>query len=377
MVNPTGRSGAKRILGATIVASLGLTMAACAGAGDGGGAVVESPTADAAPFYEGKTIELIVPSAAGTGNDTTARWLAPLLAEYIPGKPKVQVINVEGAGAVTGANQFAEAEPDGLSFFVSGEANTTAYLLGGEGVAYDYADWAPLLGMPLGSVVFMRPGAGGVEDREDILDADATLILGGEQNAGTTSRALTLDLLGVDYQLVTGYSGNRGEIALQQGEIDISGASTGSYLTNTAPLAEEGKVLPLYSMGYRDDSGELVSDPAAPDLPNLPEYYEMLHDKQPSGDEWDAFNLLFDSTRSLTQVLWTHGDAPEAAIAAANEGIEAMKEDPAYIEGIENVLGGYEPVSGDPLYELVDVVLNPDPATLEWLKEYVTTLYGG
>ena len=357
-----------------ITAIAALALAACSSGGTPSGPTAE-PT-ETKPFYEGKTIELIVPSAAGTGNDTTARWLAEMLSEYVPGQPRIQVINIEGAGGSTAANEFAGADPDGLTWFISGEANTLAYLLETDGVAYDYANWSAMVGYPSGSIVYMRPGAGGVDDAERVLEASQTLILGGEENAGTTSRALSLDLLGVDYQLVTGYGGNRAEIALQQGEIDISGANTANYLDITLPLVEEGKVLPLFTQGYRDESGELVEDPSAPNVQILPELYESIHGEAPSGDEWDALELIFDSTRSLTRVLWTHGDAPEAAITAVEEGVKAMEQDPGYEEGVSTILGGYGGVTGDQLEELMTTMLEPDPATLDWLRAYTEQLYG-
>ncbi|WP_330186107.1 hypothetical protein KZZ52_36730 [Dactylosporangium sp. AC04546] len=358
----------RRVLGAALAGALAVATAACADkdADAGAGGV----------YYKGKTIELIVPSAAGTGNDTSARLLAPLLSKYIPGNPHVQVINMEGAGSLTAGNEFAKRKADGLSLFLSGEANTSAYLLGTDGVKYDYKKFEPVLGIPLGSVVVMRPGAGSVNNRDQLLNANKTLILGGEQNSGTTTRALLLDLLGVKYKLVTGYGGNRGEIALQQGEIDISGASTSGYLQNSAPLVAQGKLLALFSLGYKDDSGKFVKDPAVPDIPTVADVYSTLHAGQaPSGEKWDAFNLVFEATRSLTQVLWTSGGVPAGAKEALNEGVEAMKKDPDFAAGVDKVLGGYDPISGDALHKRVDVMTNPNAGTLQWLKDYSAKLY--
>ena len=355
-----------------LLALAALTITACA---NGDREPLEAPPAESAPFYAGKTIELVVPSAAGTGNDTTARWLAPLISQYVSGHPRVQVINVEGAGGITAANDFAQRNRDGLTWYLSGEANTASYLLGGDGVAYDYADWAPVIGFPSGTVVYSRPGAAGVQGREQLLATSSSLILGGEQNAGTTGRALTLDLLGVDYKLVTGYGGNRAEIALQQGEIDVSGASTIEYLELTAPLVAQGDVVALYSQGYRDGDESFERDPAVPDLPHLAELYEDLHGSPPVGETWDAFQLLFDSTRSLTKVVWLQADAPSEALDAAHEGIEAIVEDPAFGEEVSGFLGGYVPLTGDTLAQKVAAISDPDPATLAWLKEYADRLY--
>ena len=44
-------------------------------------------------------IKWVVPFSAGGGADVLARFYAPLLSEYLPGKPIVEVINMPGAGS--------------------------------------------------------------------------------------------------------------------------------------------------------------------------------------------------------------------------------------------------------------------------------------
>ncbi|MCB1638441.1 MAG: tricarboxylate transporter, partial [Thiothrix sp.] len=56
--------------------------------------------------FSGKTVEWTVPFGVGGGTDVWARFFAPQLAETLPGKPTVVVLNVPGGGSITGANQF-------------------------------------------------------------------------------------------------------------------------------------------------------------------------------------------------------------------------------------------------------------------------------
>ena len=55
--------------------------------------------AQAADFYRGKTLTLIVGFAPGGGVDTQARTIARHLVRFIPGQPAVIVQNMEGAPA--------------------------------------------------------------------------------------------------------------------------------------------------------------------------------------------------------------------------------------------------------------------------------------
>jgi tripartite-type tricarboxylate transporter receptor subunit TctC len=67
-------------------------------------------------FYEGKVITYLVGSTAGGGSDLTARLVGRHLERYIPGKPRIDIINKPGAGGLIAANELYNLrKPDGLS----------------------------------------------------------------------------------------------------------------------------------------------------------------------------------------------------------------------------------------------------------------------
>lgn len=73
-----------------------------------------SSSGEAAAFpVDGETIELVVPSAAGAGNDILARIIAPSLQEKLGAN--VEVLNKEGGGQIIGLTYIAEADPDGMT----------------------------------------------------------------------------------------------------------------------------------------------------------------------------------------------------------------------------------------------------------------------
>jgi len=51
-----------------------------------------------APFYAGKTLNLVIGYAPGGGYDLYARTLARHIARHIPGNPTIVVQNMPGAG---------------------------------------------------------------------------------------------------------------------------------------------------------------------------------------------------------------------------------------------------------------------------------------
>lgn len=71
-----------------------------------------------AQVYPAKPIRLIVPFAAGGGNDNVARLVGKRLADSL-GQPVV-VDNRPGAGGAVGAELAAKAPPDGYTLFLGG-----------------------------------------------------------------------------------------------------------------------------------------------------------------------------------------------------------------------------------------------------------------
>src|SRR5262252_9705515 len=71
-----------------------------------------------AQSYPSKPIRLIVPFAAGGGNDNIARLVGKRLNESL-GQPLV-IDNRPGAGGVLGAELAAKSAPDGYTLFLGG-----------------------------------------------------------------------------------------------------------------------------------------------------------------------------------------------------------------------------------------------------------------
>src|SRR3954467_5708077 len=70
----------------------------------------------AADFYRGKTVRMIVGSAAGGGYDGYARLVARHFSKHIPGYPTVVVQNIPGAGGTKAGSYVAlQAPKDGTA----------------------------------------------------------------------------------------------------------------------------------------------------------------------------------------------------------------------------------------------------------------------
>jgi tripartite-type tricarboxylate transporter receptor subunit TctC len=93
-----------------------------------------------APYYQGKSIRIVVGYPAGSAHDLWARLIAPQLTKHIPGNPTTVVQVMPGAGSMTATNYiYGVAKPDGLTLGVNNAALYFEQLLKKKEVQFDWS----------------------------------------------------------------------------------------------------------------------------------------------------------------------------------------------------------------------------------------------
>ncbi len=91
------------------------------------------------PFYEGKTIQIVVASGPGASTDIGARLVGRFLGKHVPGFPGVIVQNMPGAGGLVAANHIYNlAKPDGLTLVAVTRSNYLDQMVGKPEVRFDF-----------------------------------------------------------------------------------------------------------------------------------------------------------------------------------------------------------------------------------------------
>ena len=99
-----------------------------------------APAQAQAPFYQGKTITIIVGYQAGDGYDIWARLLVAHMGKHIPGNPGMIAQNMPGAGSMIAANHiYNVAKPDGLTMASIGPSLYLDQVVGKKEVQFDWA----------------------------------------------------------------------------------------------------------------------------------------------------------------------------------------------------------------------------------------------
>jgi tripartite-type tricarboxylate transporter receptor subunit TctC len=184
---------------------------------------------EARPFYEGKTIQLLVSSGPGATTDISARLVGRYLGKHIPGNPGVIVQNMSGGGGLVGANYlYNVAKPDGLTILAISRANYLDQMVGRPEVKADFRkfNWigsfnkAPMMAAcrtdtPYKSIAAIR--AAKIPPRF------------GQSGTGSISYvfgSLIEKILDLKIKNVTGFqSGRETDLGMERGEVDCRATS--------------------------------------------------------------------------------------------------------------------------------------------------------
>ncbi len=186
------------------------------------------------PFYQGKTIRVIVGYQPGDNHDQWARTYARFMGKYIPGNPNFVVQNMPGAGSMIAANHvYNMTKPDGLTLGSFGGALIMAQLTGRKEVQFDWPKYA-WIGTPYraGHLLFMRSDAPSknldqLRQTNDPPRCSAT----GVGSTGYDIPALLEDALGMKFKVISGYPGGADQdLAMERNEVQCRAITIDGFL---------------------------------------------------------------------------------------------------------------------------------------------------
>jgi tripartite-type tricarboxylate transporter receptor subunit TctC len=175
------------------------------------------------PYFQGKTIRVVVGYPAGSAHDLWARLIAPQLTKHIPGNPATVVQNMPGAGAMTATNYiYSVAKPDGLTLGVNNAALYFEQLLKKKEAQYDWAKFTWVGSTtPTNPLLYMWANTP-YKTIQDVRTATVPPKCGatGTGNTGYYLPRLLEETIGAKFQIVTGYEGGASiELAVERGEV--------------------------------------------------------------------------------------------------------------------------------------------------------------
>ena len=333
---------------------------------------------EASPYYEGKNITVLVGHNAGGGTDTTARILTKHFGKYIAGNPSVIVKNVPGAGGVKAMNLIAEkTRPDGYTIIFQ-NWTPISQLIEEPGVRFTYKDLTMISGCqgpPIMLFARVDTVSGGIKHPTDIVKADRLVYAGLRPSIPLDLFGrLSLELLDLDYRYVTGYRGAaKVRAAIKQGEANITTHALIGYRSGVEPtMVKDGTVTPLWYFQNRDEQGNYFKSKDINDMPTFAEIHEQIKGKTPSGDLWNAFNMVRGLYSAASWFFWGPPEMNEEATAALREGFQKLMQDPELKDEMQKIIGFvFKPVSTISLQKMVNDLDKADRDTIAYLKRFI------
>ncbi|MGH3452772.1 MAG: Bug family tripartite tricarboxylate transporter substrate binding protein [Nocardioidaceae bacterium] len=334
-------------------------------------------TQDKASEKMPEDVEVVIPYSTGGGTDLWTRFMAPHLEDRLKGT-SFSLRNAAGGEGIPAVNEFARDAKDDPSTILAATATTVFQdFFDRPEVEFDFRELKPLVLNGSGAVVYTTKDSG-ITSVEDLVERSDDLAFGGSSANGLDLTLLLLfELYGLKgVETVFGFE-SRGDIqlAVQRGELNIDFQTTAAYQAQVAPLAEDGSVVPLMSMGAVDDKGELVRDPNFPDLPHPGEVYEQLRGEKPSGPGWEAFRTFQAAGFAYTKGLWAGPDVPDSITQQYYDAATELQEDEAFQKEAEEVLGGYPIYAGDEAEDAIKEIFSIDEDAKAYVVDLLTEKY--
>lgn len=294
-----------------------------------------NPAFSQTPFYQGKTITLIIGSGAGGMGDLRARALASVLAQHIPGKPSVIFEYMPGGGGRKSANHFYNSvTPDGLTLLRVSSSIVPYAVLGEKGVQYDI-DKFNYLGTTehqLYYLFFTRKSAG-LSDLDKLRAAPGLRI--GSAPVGHTSYlqsriiAHLLDLK--EPRFIPGYEGQDLDVAIGRGEVDARVTTTGNIIQ--AGLLKPGAA--DFHAAIEIPRGNKDGRFAQLNLPDIGQFAKTDKEKQ--------ILTMMRGFRSVGTILMLPPGTPNEIVTIMKTAVKKTHADPAFHSEYKKLTGGDEP----------------------------------
>jgi tripartite-type tricarboxylate transporter receptor subunit TctC len=299
-------------------------------------------------FFEGKTITFLVGSSAGGGTDVTARVIARHLERYIPGKPRIDVVNKPGAGGLIAANELYNLKkPDGLSLSTMNTGALFATAAGNEAIKFDLQKFL-WVGQAFddAQVVYLKtftPYTSFEAIRKANKEGKQPKM--GAQALDHTSNVVVKiveQIFGLDFQVIPGYPGTPQILLdIERGALDGRAQGIGSLMTTRREWIKNGYIKLFATSKKKRDSR----------IPDVASMEEMA----PAGSK-ALLNALY-AGQNLARSVVLPPNVPADRLKTLRDAFAAMIKDEPFLKESEKLGLEVELIRGEEMNRDIESTL--------------------
>ncbi len=318
------------------------------------------------PFYQGKTIQIIVGAKAGDVYDLYPRLVAEFMPKHIPGTPNIIIQNVAGAAGLIGTNQvYNVAKPDGLTLGAIYPALYFEQLAKRPEAKFDWSkfNWIGST-VSSNSHMYMRADTP-YKTIEDVRTAATPPKCGA---TGVTSSAyympkLLEDAIGTKFEVVSGYvAGSDIDLAVERGEVMCRAFTINAFFAREPFITWRKKnfVRVLYQTGSRRD----------PRLKDVPLFNELMDKYKTSENVRRLTKVVLAADEFGRPIVFPPG-VPADRVKIIRDAFNKTVSDPAFLAEAEKRRLDIDPATGEELDSLAKEVMTATPDIIEKVKKMI------
>jgi tripartite-type tricarboxylate transporter receptor subunit TctC len=227
-----------------------------------GGYTAADAADEAADYFKGRTLNIVVGFGAAGGYAVYCRQLTAYWSKYIPGNANVVCQFMPGGGGLKAANYMYNVAPkDGSTLSMISDYAAVAQLMQPKKIKYDVRRFKWVGVMVPSNPLLAATGKAKVQKFEDLYRNELALGVTGRLSQGGVNASLMNELLGTRIKIIAGYS-STGKVALamESGEVEATMSSWISLKARLKQKFDKGEFVPIVQVGFRK----------AKDLPHVP-----------------------------------------------------------------------------------------------------------
>lgn len=332
----------------------GLMVLTCLGA-----IAIASAPADAADFYKGKKVRVIIGFSPGGGYDTYARLIARHMARYIPGHPTMVPQNMPGAGGGLATRYMGvKAARDGTVLATISQNSALAQALDPKIVKYDVSKLQWIGNVNEGNNVVIIWHTAKIKTWKDL--TKKVVIVGATGLRGTSVQypRVMNNILGTKFKIIAGFAGgSRINLAMERGEVEGRGSNAWASLKSRTPryIKENLVTIPI-QMGLVKEK-----DLDAP----------LLMDLAPNEATRQVLRLISAGVRVGRPIATTPG-VPADRVKLLRKAFNAAVKDKKFLAEAKRARLDINPVSGEEVTKVIMETLATPKDILELTRAALT-----
>lgn len=300
-------------------------------------------------YFDGKTVTYIIATSPGGNYDAYGRLIGRYLEDEL-GAQRVVFKNLPGAGHIIGANTIHASKPDGLTIGTFNTGLIYAQLLKAGGLQFTLDDMSWIGKAASDRRAIVLGNNSGLASFDDLVTSTEPVLFAGAGigSASFTETMMLKDGLDLNIEMIPGYNGNEGEMAILRGEV----AGQVSSHDSLKPFVDAGNGYFALTIGGDAE-------------PQAIQYAKT--------DKGRAIINLIDATSNLGRLTAAPPGVPEDILQELRDAYMAVMTNPDFLADANKLGLSIDPAPGEEVAQMIQAALQQSPETLKIISNAMNT----